>query len=190
MRPLYAVLAIVILPVLAAGGLYLYKTTGGSQGDAAAELAMRDALPPLATLTPETTALPNGMRLYKSEAFHFSLAFPQELKVTQYTERDNAMTVTFENPDHSQEFEIYVTPYNKTQIDQARFKLDEPSGTFLQPQDVVVDGTTATMFFGRNGIMGDTREVWFIKGGFLYEVATYKALDSWLGQVMQGWKFI
>jgi hypothetical protein len=148
------------------------------------------AFPPLATSTPETTALPGHMRLYASAPFHFSLTFPEELKVTQYTERDNAMTVTFENPDNTQSFEVYVTPYNKTQIDSARFKLDEPSGTYLEPQDVVISGTTATMFFGRNGIMGDTREVWFIKDGFLYEVATYKPLDAWLGQVMQGWKFI
>ena len=48
----------------------------------------------------------------------------------------------------------------------------------------------ATLFTGFNPIMGDTREVWFIKNGFLYEVATYKPLDAWLGQIMQGWKFI
>lgn len=188
--PAKIIFSAILLAAVAFGGYFLLLR-GHSQDDAAAaELAARDALPPLATSTPETTALPNNMRLYRSEAFHFSLAFPQELQVTQYAERDNAMTVTFENPDHSQEFEVYVTPYGKTQIDQARFKLDEPSGTYLNPQDVVIGGTTATMFFGRNGIMGDTREVWFIKGGFLYEVATYKALDTWLAQIMQGWTFI
>jgi hypothetical protein len=85
---------------------------------------------------------------------------------------------------------VYVTPYAKAQIDDARFKLDQPSGRFLDPQDVVVDGARATLFTGYNTIMGDTREVWFIKDGFLYEVMTYKPLDAWLGQMMQGWKFI
>jgi hypothetical protein len=37
--------------------------------------------------------------------------------------------------------------------------------------------------------MGDTREVWFIHGGFLYEVTTYKQLDSWLAPIMQTWQF-
>jgi hypothetical protein len=32
----------------------------------------------------------------------------------------------------------------------------------------------------QNSVMGDTREIWFIHGGFLYEVTTYKQLDSWL----------
>jgi hypothetical protein len=34
------------------------------------------------------------------------------------------------------------------------------------------------MFFGSNSAMGDTREIWFIHGGFLYEVTTYKELDT------------
>ena len=46
------------------------------------------------------------------------------------------------------------------------------------------------MFFGSNSIMGDTREVWFVHGGYLFEVNTYKDLDSWLSQIMQTWVFI
>jgi hypothetical protein len=38
--------------------------------------------------------------------------------------------------------------------------------------------------------MNDTREVWFIKGGLLHEVTTYKELDAWLKPIMQFWKFI
>jgi hypothetical protein len=45
------------------------------------------------------------------------------------------------------------------------------------------------MFYGNNSIMGDTREIWFIHGGFLYEVTTYKQLDSWLAPIMQTWQF-
>ena len=37
---------------------------------------------------------------------------------------------------------------------------------------------------------GDTREVWFIHGGYLYEVTTYKELDIWLAGIMRTWKFI
>jgi hypothetical protein len=32
--------------------------------------------------------------------------------------------------------------------------------------------------------------VWFIKGGFLYEITTYKEFDAWLAQIMQSWQFI
>jgi hypothetical protein len=46
------------------------------------------------------------------------------------------------------------------------------------------------MFYGSNSVMGDTREIWFIHGGFLYEVTTYKELDSRLVPIMQTWQFI
>ncbi len=83
-----------------------------------------------------------------------------------------------------------MTPYAGKQIDTARLKLDEPSGVYLQPTDVIIDGTSATTFFSTNAIMGDTREVWFIKNGFLYEVTTYKELDTWLADILRTWKFI
>ena len=182
--------SIALLAAAALGGYFLLRGGGQDSGAAAAALALANVPPALSSSTPETRALPGGMRLYESAAFKFSIAYPEQLKVTQYEERGSAMTVTFENPDHTQEFEVYVTPYGKAQIDDARFKLDQPSGRYLDPKDVVIDGARATLFTGFNPIMGDTREVWFIKNGFLYEVATYKPLDAWLGQIMQGWKFI
>ena len=48
----------------------------------------------------------------------------------------------------------------------------------------------ATAFYGHNDAMGDTREVWFIRGGFLYEDATYKELEPWLSEIMSTWKFL
>lgn len=69
-------------------------------------------------------------------------------------------------------------------------QLDLPSGVMKEPTVIVLDGTQATMFWSTNSIMGDTREVWFIKNGFLYEVVTYKELDTWLGQIMRSWKFL
>jgi len=34
------------------------------------------------------------------------------------------------------------------------------------------------MFYGSNFIMGDTREIWFINAGLLYEVTSYKQLNT------------
>ncbi len=67
--------------------------------------------------------------------------------------------------------------------------MDQPSGAFKEPHDITIDGMRAAMFFGYNPIMGNTREVWFTRGGYLYEVATDKDLDSWLAVIMTTWKF-
>jgi hypothetical protein len=167
--------------LLGAGAFYIYKGAGQSQSVVP---------PPLAKSTPITQEVGAGQRVYKNTAFHFSLQYPDTLQATEYKENGGAVTATFANADNSQSFEVYVTPYSGTQITDSRFKTDEPSGTFVQPTNVLIAGTQATMFYGNNPIMSDTREVWFIKNGFLYEVATYKELDTWLGQIMQTWQFI
>jgi hypothetical protein len=133
---------------------------------------------------------PAGMHLYQNVRYHFSLIYPQELIVQEYAEPGDALTVTFTDAENTEAFEVYATPYNDKQITKTRFKRDEPSGVQDQPTDVMVDGVRATMFFGKNTIMGDTREVWFIRSGILYEVTTYKELDPWLANIMNTWKFI
>jgi hypothetical protein len=57
-------------------------------------------------------------------------------------------------------------------------------------KEVIVDDTTAKSFFGYNDQMGDTWEVWFIRGGFLYEVTTYKPLAPWVTDLLRTWRFL
>jgi hypothetical protein len=190
--------------IIAAGALFLSAQHSNSNGllaqipvTSAAPAAASSpsdgsptTTPPLSQSVPVTQELGQGMRLYKNPAFHFSLSYPDNLQATDYQEAGGALTASFQDPSTDEGFEVYVTPYSGTQIGEARFKLDEPSGTFEDPTNVVIDGVTATMFYGYNPIMSDTREVWFIRDGMLYEVATYKQLDSWLGGIMQTWRFI
>ena len=149
---------------------------------------------PWASTSSETAAPtfvpPVGYVLYRNQPYHFSFYYPPNLQAHTFNEEGGAFTVALQEPTTNEGFEVYVTPYSGTQITEARFKLDEPSGVIRQQTDVMIDGVRATMFYGNNAIMGETREVWFIKGGLLYEVTTYKQLDSWLSQIMQTWQFI
>ena len=86
--------------------------------------------------------------------------------------------------------QVFVTPYSDARITDARFKLDESSGVKIDPTNVVVDGAKGIAFFSNAPIMDDTREVWFIKNGYLYEVTTFKELDSWLQNILHTWRFM
>ena len=44
-------------------------------------------------------------------------------------------------------------------------------------------------FFSEDVIGNKTREVWFIKDGFLYEISTRAELDTWLAQILSTWRF-
>ncbi len=137
-----------------------------------------------------SSSTPSDFIPFSNQQFGFSLSYPPDLVPTQTQEPGGAYTFSFQDPDTNEGFEIYVTPYPDTKVTEQRFKLDEPSGVMDQPTAVVIGGVTATMFFGHNDILGDTREVWFTHDSYLYEVTTFKELDSWLGQIMQTWKFL
>ena len=127
--------------------------------------------------------------LYSNAEYHFSLLYPPSMQVHQYGGGGNALTIAFQDPTTNEGFQVFIVPYDKSQITAARFNEDEPSGVMQDPTDVIVDGVRATMFYSTDTALGDTREVWFINNGFLYEVTTYKELDAWLGGIMQTWKF-
>jgi hypothetical protein len=178
--------------VLGAAGAVLWF---GHQSSASASENGESASPTLVTISATPSATPTqsppaGYLPYSNPQFHFSLDYPSNLQMHTYQEPGSGFTAAFQDPTDNVGFEVYVTPYSGTQISEDRFKLDEPSGVIRQQTDVMIDGVRATMFYGNNAIMGDTREVWFIHGGLLYEVTTYKQLDSWLAQIMQTWQFI
>jgi hypothetical protein len=139
---------------------------------------------------PTARVLPLGFKEYVNAKYHFSLVYPNTLSTREYKEDGDALTVTFEDIKNENEFQIFVIHYNDVQVTTERFKMDVPSGVMKEPTNVIVGNVSGTAFFSTNAIMGDTREVWFIKDGFLYEVTTHKKLDAWLTSITQTWKFI
>jgi hypothetical protein len=185
------VLIVYVLLFVILGGIAVYGIWTHQSRTASSSLALavdeEDGTP---FVIPETKSVTAGMRGYENAEFRFSVLFPETFQARQYQEKGNAMSVIFEEPDSRRGFQIYVTPYADTQITEERFRLDQPSGIMDQPTDIVIDGVRATMFYSKNPLMGEVREVWFINNGFLYEVVTYKELDEWLSNIMQTWKFI
>ena len=133
---------------------------------------------------------PAGEREYRSEQYRFALFYPDNLKASIYDEGGGAATITFENAATASGFQVFITPYGARQVSAERFKKDVPSGVMREPQQIAIDGAPATMFFSQDTFLGDTREVWFIHGGYLFEVTTPKVLDADLAHVMLSWAFI
>ena len=186
---LLAAAAVLALAVLVVGWFILQRGSTSLQATFPAEASAVTSSPAQGPLGPHRTP-PSGQQEFYSAQYRFSLFYPDNLNEKTYDEGGGASTFDFETADYSQGFEVFVVPYSKTQVDQARFKLDEPSGALMQSTTITINNTPAVMFFGNNAAMGDTREVWFIRGGYLYEVTTYKDLDAWLSQIMATWQFL
>jgi len=134
--------------------------------------------------------IPAGMREYKNETYGFSLFYPEDMIIREIDEGGGARTFIFEDVANNLGFQIFVVPYSQSQVSQERFKKDIPSGVRLGMTDTIIDGAIGATFYSSHFALGETREIWFIHSGYLYEVTTLKPMALWLETIMQSWKFI
>ena len=185
MRRIFISLCFGFVVILFAGTLYFLR--GKQSADPS------DTFTIVATTSSKTATArqaPNDWREYRNVAYHFSLFYPPEFKVKEHSEGEGATTITFQNIQTGEGFQIFILPYKEQQISEERFKRDVSSGIRKNMADVTIDGVVGATFYSTNVLLGETAEVWFIKDGFLYEVTTLRSLDQWLSKIMQTWLFI
>ncbi len=147
---------------------------------------------PTSTIALPKREVPAGMQEYITQRFHFSILYPNMLAVKETIDPNGTLTVVFEydNKDDPKGFQIYVQPYNLPQVTEERFKKDLPSGVRTHMQNVTIAGATGAAFYSQDPNLGDTREVWFLHNGLLYEVTTLKPLEAWFKPILQTWQFV
>lgn len=136
------------------------------------------------------TTPPAGTKEYRSATYHFSLFYPHYLKVEERSEGGGATTITFQNVEKAEGFQIFIVPYGELQVSEGRFRQDVSSGVRESVMNITVDGATGAAFYSKNAALGDTREVWVVRGGFLYEITTLRPLDTWLDEIIKTWEFV
>ena len=134
---------------------------------------------------------PVRIKEYKNARYGFSLLHPSDLTVGTFDEGGGASTITFQNPENGEGFQIFIVPHSDSQaMSEKRFKQDVPSGVCKSLTHVAVNGATGTAFYSTHTALGATREVWIVHRGFLHEVTTLKPLDGWLDSIIPTLKFV
>jgi hypothetical protein len=174
----------IILALVAAGASFLVWHSRGAPRDSLTASSTADT--PTGSITHTETG-PDYT--YTNPAYHFSLSFPKDLKVTEFAEKGGGRTITFEESEKIG-FQVFIIPYKGTQIAQSRIDLDTHGTAEGTPQQAVIGGVPALIFFSTDPLRGRLREVWILQNGYLYEVTTYDELDSWLAGIMNTWKGI
>lgn len=182
MKPYFAWLVILGFIIVFIGGFFALRsaTVGEPLGITLATTNAERLSPPV---------VPEGHKEYRSADYHFYVYYPGDIPPQESRDPGFAMTVEFQKEDGDPGFQIYAAPINGTTITEDRFLRDEPSGVRKDTKDVSVDGAAAVAFHGFDPRIGQTYEVWFIKDGLLYEVATYRQLEPWLDQILSTWRF-
>src|SRR3989344_2176559 len=132
------------------------------------------------------------------KGYGFSLNFPSNMTASNFREGEGEM-VNFQSSENGDWFQIYISSWNEEEgISAERIRQDIPDIVITTPQQVVIGpgqregvGPVALIFFSQDSGLGDTREIWFVYheqgrgvASFLYQITTYKRLDSMIGEVL------
>jgi hypothetical protein len=122
---------------------------------------------------------------YKNDYYGFAVSYPMELTQKEFPEGGDGMTVAFQKPNEEKGFQIFIIPYAEKQISQERIRADLAGAPMKNLKNIVLPGNIQAVHFESVApLIGDSIEVWFIHNGYLFEVTTYRALDSWLAGIL------
>ena len=136
----------------------------------------------------------------KNSFFHpqykFSLNYPSDMNSTNFTEGGGEQ-ILFQDSSNDRWFQMYITPWDEgDNLSVDRIRQDLPDLLIQSPQTVILGpkqadgvGPRAVIFFGEQDGLGETREVWFVRGDFLYQITTFKRLDSFLAEILSTLQF-
>lgn len=120
----------------------------------------------------------------------FSLEYPSDLEVAEFDEGQGARTILFQKPGEQHGFQMFIVPYQGDTISPERIAKDIPSRVLKDPVEVILgENTRATVFWSESPTIGQTREVWFIRNGYLFEITTYAEMDTWLAGILSTIQF-
>ncbi len=141
--------------------------------------------------TPPPREVPADKYEYRNIFFRLSLLYPKDgIVISERKGAGTTLTVLFEQKSTGRAFQIYILPYGEPKISKERFLLDMPSGVMSSSTTMQLDGVDAGAFYGKDAELGETREVWVVNKGFLYEATAPKEQGEWMDAILQTWMFL
>lgn len=141
-------------------------------------------------VAPDIKKVNDSLNIYFHKKYNFTFEYPSTFKTSNFIEGDGEQ-IQFQS-DKGDWFQIYVTSWDEGNIiTPERIKKDLPNIIIKEPQQVILGpkqkegiGPRALIFFSKDGSIGDTREIWFVHNGSLYQISTHKSFDIEIGKIL------
>ena len=87
-------------------------------------------------------------------------------------------------------FQIFISEFDEPgPITKARILKDVPDMVVNEPTEAIIgkERVTAFIFKSKEPSVGDTREIWLVAGGYLYQITAPIDLDPEVAEMMKTW---
>lgn len=126
---------------------------------------------------------------YTSSSGNFSFPLISNFTISRIAEEERGETLLFKGNSEKESFQIFISPFDSgEEITVQKIKNDIPGIDLREPQAISIDGVVAVAFLSSEGNL-ETREIWFARGGKLYQISTYTDFDVEMAQILEGWKW-
>jgi hypothetical protein len=148
------------------------------------------------TLTPSEEDEKNN--IFADSQYGFSFQYPKSFTATKFSDQEQTATILVQGKNPSAVsgqagFQVFIAPFDDEPglPTKERILQDVPEMKITSFENrVLKNGVPAIIFFNEGtSSLGKTREIWFIKNGYLYQVSTTAALDSLVAQIIATWRF-
>lgn len=142
-----------------------------------------------------TVVIDDQHRQFSHPRYGFSVVVPKDLEAIRVDEGEGTETIVFTptDEDAAAVMQIFVTPYLPHEITRERLAKDVPGGEIKDVTEVMIgvgSDIRAVRFSSEHPGLGQAREVWFLRNGYLFEVTTRMENDAWLATVLKTWQFV
>lgn len=180
---------IILVASISLFGYAAYYFLSGLDDRSVSFLDEREKIPKAEPLKSSRQA-PDGMKEYRSDFYRFQFFYPDHLEVEEYPVPVSAVTLVFSSAKTGENFQLFIVPHGSPDITDHRIKQDLSSGIMNEIEEIELSGAKGISFVSHDPAIGDTREVWFVARGFMYELTAPLALDAWLAEMMASWEFL
>lgn len=121
----------------------------------------------------------------------FSFQYPKGFSVGSFKD-ETGQTVLVQDAKNggAGSFQIYISPLEEPlTVTKARIMQDVPGTVIQKEQEVKVGDTQGLAFTSKNDAGVETREVWFARGPWLYQVSGLVGAEGSISSVVRSWKF-
>lgn len=130
---------------------------------------------------------------YTNKKYSLSFGYPDGYSVRSTPNADGGGdTILIQNDTTKKGVQILITPYDDADanITEKKIETDIPDMKVSDPQPVPVGRNQGLAFISDNGAFdGNSREVWFVFKGNLYQISTYASYDDFVKTLFSTWKF-
>lgn len=121
---------------------------------------------------------------YTNQKYGFSFSHPKEFSVSEFTE-SSVDVILVKDATSSGVFQISVSPFDEPgPVTKERILKDIPNMVITNDKIISVGGEKALSFKSKDE-SGETSEIWFIRGGNLYQITALPDFENKMDKILE-----